>query len=85
MAATAVVATEKVPVVAPAGTVTLAGTAADALVLESVTTAPPEGAAPLSVTVPVDGVPPTMVAGARVSADKTGGLMVSTAVCVAPP
>ncbi len=38
-------------VVAPAATVTLGGTAALALLLESVTAKPPPGAAPLSVTV----------------------------------
>ena len=39
-----VVVTAKVAEVAPARTVTLAGTAAAALLLESVTTAPPAGA-----------------------------------------
>jgi hypothetical protein len=52
---TAFVVTRNPTVVAPAGTVTLAGTAATAvLLLDSVTTAPPAGAAALSVTVPVD-------------------------------
>lgn len=50
----------KVAVVAFAGTVTLAGTCAAAvLLLERVTTAPPVGAALLKVTVPVEEVPPT--------------------------
>jgi hypothetical protein len=80
--ATAVVVTAKVPVVAPAATVTLAGTAADALLLERLTSAPPVGAAPLSVTVPVELAPPTRLVGTRAT-DATvtgGGLIVSEAV-----
>src|SRR5437868_4535713 len=53
-AATALVLIVKVAVVLAAGTVTLEGTLAAALLLESVTCAPPAGAGPLSVTVPVD-------------------------------
>jgi hypothetical protein len=56
---TALVETVKVAVMAPAGTVTLAGTLATAeLLLESETTAPPGGAARPSVTLPVAGFPP---------------------------
>jgi hypothetical protein len=56
---TGYVVTGKVPLGAPAGMVMLAGTvAADGLPLESVTSAPPAGARPLRMTVPVDGVPP---------------------------
>src|SRR2546427_1079760 len=45
----------KAALVAPAGTVTLAGTVATvASLLESVTTAPPAGAAALRVTVPIE-------------------------------
>ena len=49
---TADVFTVKVAVEDPAETVTLASTVAAALLLESETTAPPVGAAAVSVTVP---------------------------------
>ena len=56
----------KVAVVALAATVTLAGTwAAAVLLLDNVTTAPPVGAGPLSVTVPVDMFPPSTDVGFR--------------------
>ena len=56
---TALVVTVKVAVVAPAATVTLAGTCAAAVLpLDSVTTAPLVRAGPLKVTVPVDELPP---------------------------
>ena len=64
-AETVVVATLNVAVVCPAATVTLAGTCADALLLERFTTAPPDGAAPVSVSVPVELLPPTTVVGLR--------------------
>ena len=69
----------------PAATVTLAGTVATAvLLLDSVTTEPPDGAGPLSVTVPCDDVPPVTVAGDSDSVDSDGapaapGVTVSTA------
>jgi hypothetical protein len=51
-------------VVARDATVTLAGTdAAAVLLLDRVTTAPPVGAEPLRVTVPVEEVPPVTLAG----------------------
>jgi len=63
-AATALVVTVKVWVFEPAGTVTLDGTVAAAvLLLESVTTAPPLAAADPSVTVPVEVVVPTALVG----------------------
>jgi hypothetical protein len=73
--------------VAPAGTATLIGTsAAVAFELESDTTAPPEGAADVSVTVPVPVCPPTIVVGftARLLSVLCGGLMVTLAVLLAP-
>ena len=86
---TALVLTGKVALVAPAGTVTLDGTLAAPLLLESVACAPPAGAAPLSVTVPVeDCVPPTTLVGFSVSEEtvgSAGGITVSVAVCVTPP
>jgi hypothetical protein len=67
-AATALVFTGKVAFVAPAGTVTLEGTLAAPLSLARATCAPPAGAGPLRVTVPVeDCAPPTTVVGFSVS------------------
>ena len=61
---TALVVIVKVLVVVPAATVTEAGTvAALRLLLASVTTAPPAGAAALSVTVPVLFAPPVRLPG----------------------
>ena len=63
-AATALALTLNVVLVAPAAIVTLDGTVAAAvLLLESATVAPPVGAAPLSVTVPVEEFPPVTVVG----------------------
>ena len=63
---TVLVVIRNVAVVEPPGTVTLAGTAAtELLLLESVTTIPPAGAGPFSVTVPVDEFPPCTVLGLR--------------------
>jgi len=62
-AATALVLTVKVALVAPAATVTLEGTLAAVLLLESVTCAPPVGAGPLSVTVPLEEFPPVTLVG----------------------
>jgi hypothetical protein len=80
------VVTGKFALVAPAGTVTLAGTVAAELLLESVTCAPPAGAGPFSVTVPVEDPsgPPTTLEGFRASEETTGGITVSEAVLVPP-
>jgi hypothetical protein len=79
------VVTVKVALVWPAATVTLAGTVATSKsALESETTAPPVGAAPLRVTVPVDVTPPTTEVGLKVTEDGTGGVTVSVPVAVVP-
>ena len=62
------VVTVKVAEVAPAGTITLDDTVATFdLLLESVTVVPFDGAGPLRVTVPVDGLPPTTVDGFKLN------------------
>src|SRR5436190_18996093 len=74
---TVFVATVNLAVVAPAATVTDAGTVATlVLLLVNATTAPPAGAAPLSVTVPVLFAPPVSVAGFRVI-EASAGLTIS--------
>src|SRR2546425_12849229 len=62
-AATALVVIVNGALVAPAGTVTLPGTEAAELLLDSVTCAPPAGAGPSSVAVPVELLPPVTVVG----------------------
>jgi hypothetical protein len=75
--------------VAPAGTVTDAGTVATALELESDTASPPVGAAAERVTVPVELAPEVTVDGLSVSAVRLGpvatGSRVSVADNVTPP
>ena len=86
--ATLTVVVVKVAVVAPAGTVTLAGVVADVLLSDRVTTAPPVGAGPSRVTVPVEEfapvAPPVKLVGLMVSVESAGGLMVRVAVRVTP-
>ena len=86
MLETGVVVTAKMAVVAFAATVTLAGTCAAAvLLLDRVTLAPPAGAGPLSVSVPVEPTPPRTDVGLSVIVfSTTAAVTVRLAVCVEP-
>jgi hypothetical protein len=65
---------------APTATVTVGGTVATAvLLLVRATMMPPVGAGPLSVTVPVDGLPPTTLVGLSVTEDNVAAVTVSVA------
>jgi hypothetical protein len=82
---TADVVTVNVLLVLPAATITLEGTVATAvLLLESETTAPPDGAAPVSVTVPCDVFPPTTLVGLNERAESVGPLVPGVTVRTAP-
>jgi hypothetical protein len=82
---TGLVVTGNVAVVAPAATITLAGTCAAAvLLLDRVTTAPLAGAGPLSVTVPVEDMPPITDEGLRLTEASAGAVTVKLALWVAP-
>ena len=89
-AVTARVVTVKVAPVAPAGTVTLAGTVATAVLsLERRTMAPPVRAGALSVTLPVEGDPPLTLVGLSVTEVRVGpgggcGVTESEAVLLTP-
>ena len=85
VAFTTPVVTVNVAVDAPAATVTLAGTTADALSLERLTTMPPVGAGEPSVTVPVTFVPPFTAVGFTDTADRTpAGTEMDLAASVLP-
>ena len=71
-ALTALVFTGNVALVAPPVTATLDGTVTDALLLERFTVAPPLGAAPLRVTVPVVEEPPFTLLGLSATEDSIG-------------
>ena len=73
-AVTDVVLTGNVALVTPDATVTLAGTVAVVVLLESVTTAPPAGAADVSVAVADEVSPPTMLVGLSVIAESVGAV-----------
>jgi hypothetical protein len=84
--ATPRVETLKVAVLAPAETVTVAGTVAAAVFEEvSATTVPPAGAGPLRVTVPVEGVPLTTLVGLTETIEGRPGATVKRPAAVAPP
>jgi hypothetical protein len=82
--ATAEVVTVNAADVWPARMVTLAGAVAAALSLERATTRPPTGAALLTVTVPVEEVPPRTEVGLSDSVLSTGAVTVKGAVTVTP-
>ena len=86
---TLLVLTVNVALLAPPATVTLAGTvAAVVLSLDRETAAPPLGAGPLRVTVPVEGDPPVTLMGLSAieeSVVEPCGVTVSEAVLVTPP
>jgi hypothetical protein len=78
------VLTRNVALVAPAGISTLEGTLAALLLLESETSAPPVGAGPFKITVPVeDCTPQTTLEGFSASELSFGscGVTVSDAAC----
>ena len=81
---TARVFTVNVTDVAPAGTVTVAGTVAFAELEVSLTTSPPAGAAELRVTVPVELDPPVTAVGLSVSEVAIGAFTVTVVVAVVP-
>jgi hypothetical protein len=74
VAVTAVVVAVKDPEEAPAPTMRVAGTLTAALLLESATLAPPDGAAAERVTVQVLLAPPTTDAGAQITDEIVGPL-----------
>ena len=75
-AATVVVVTVKDTDGLPGATVTVAGTPTALELLARLTTAPPAGAAPLSMTMPPGAPPPLMRVGVTVSPLSNGGLTV---------
>jgi hypothetical protein len=86
LAATGAVFTLKVAVVAFGAIVRLVGTVAAAvLLLPSVTSAPPAGAGPLSVTVPVGEFPPRTDVGVNETELSVAAFTVKVAVLVTDP
>ncbi len=83
---TGVVATTKVALVMPAGTITLGGTVTTELLLvDKLMTAPPEGAALPKVMVPVEVLPPVRDVGLKLNAEKVGAFTVRFAFRVVAP
>ncbi len=81
--ATGVVVTANVAVVAPAEIKMLAGTcAAPVLLLDNMTVAPPAGAGPFSVAVPVDVLPPNNEAGLTVMPLRVAAATARLVLCV---
>jgi hypothetical protein len=75
------VVTVKLPEVWPAAIVIVAGTVPTVMsLLERLTTNPAAGAAPVIVTVPVDGAGDTTVVGLRLRLESVGGLTVRAAL-----
>src|SRR5947209_7133365 len=84
-AGTVRVVTVNVTVWLPAGTVTPGGTAAAVPLLRRATAAPPAGAGPVSVTVPVTGFPPETFEAESRRVERTGAFTVRAALFVTPP
>ena len=85
-AVTGIVVTVKLALLAPAGTVMLVGNAAAVELSESVTSAPPVGAALVSVTLPCEVPPPVTLPGFSTRVFRlTGGGGADTAVTVSVP
>jgi hypothetical protein len=84
LTATGAVVMVKVALRAPAAIVTLPGTTAADVLLCSVTVAPPAGAAPFNVAVPVEEAPPVTVCGLLASDNRVAGLIVRVAVFGVP-
>ena len=83
--ATAEVLTVNDAVDFPVGTVIEAGVVADFVLDDSFTTRPPVGAFPVSVSEPVDAVPPPTVDGLTLNEARVTGMMVRVAVSSAVP
>jgi hypothetical protein len=86
-AVTVFVVTLSVALVFPAAIVTVAGTVAEALLLDKDTETPPAGATPLKVTVPVEDVPPVTLGGFTESEERAtviAGVTMSAAVLLTP-
>jgi len=68
----------------PAGTVTEPGTETALRLLERRTAVPPLGERPLSVTMPLEAIPPATVVGFRLTDNRPIGIIVNVVVSTAP-